>query len=30
VTEPENKRYRISFFKRGRMHLHSFVPLLYI
>ena len=29
VTEPENKRYRISF-KRRRMHYHSSVPLDYI
>ena len=28
-TEPENKRYRISF-KRRRMHDHSSVPLGYI
>jgi hypothetical protein len=30
VTEPENKRYRISFFKRLRMHEHSSVPLGYM
>ena len=30
VTEPENKRYRISFFKRRRMLDHSSVPLGYI
>jgi hypothetical protein len=30
VTESENKRYRISFFKRRRMHDHSSVPLGYI
>ena len=30
VTEPENKRYKISFFKRRRMHDHSSVPLGYI
>jgi len=30
VTEPENKRYRISFFKRRRMYEHSSVPLGYI
>ena len=29
VTKPENKRYRISFFKRRRMHGHSSVPLGY-
>ena len=29
VTGTENKRYRISFFKR-RMHDHSSVPLGYI
>jgi hypothetical protein len=27
VTEPENKRYRISLFKRRRMPDHSSVPL---
>ena len=30
VTEPENKRYRISFLKRRRMHDHSSFPLGYI
>jgi len=30
VTEPENKRYRISFFKRRRMHDHSLVQMGYI
>ena len=30
VTEPENKRYRISFFKRRLMSDHSSVPLGYI
>jgi hypothetical protein len=30
VTEPENKRYRISIFKRRRMPHHSSVPLGYI
>ena len=30
VTEPENKRYRISFFKRRRVPDHSSVPLGYI
>jgi len=30
VTEPGNKRYRISFFKRRRMPDHSLVPLGYI
>ena len=30
VTEPENKRYRISFFKRRRMYDHSSVHLRYI
>jgi hypothetical protein len=30
VTEPENKRYRISFFKRRRMPDQSSVPLGYI
>jgi len=30
VTEPENKRYGKSFFKRRRMHDHSSVPLGYI
>jgi len=30
VTEPENKRYRISFFKRRRMPDHSSVALVYI
>jgi hypothetical protein len=30
VTEPENKRCRISFFKRRRMSDHSSVPLGYI
>ena len=30
VTEPENKRYIISFFKRRRMHGHSSIPLGYI
>ena len=30
VTEPENKRYRISFFKRRRIYDHSSVPLGYI
>jgi hypothetical protein len=30
VTEPEKKRYRISFFKRRRMPEHSSVPLGYI
>ena len=30
VTEPENKRYRISFFKRRRMYDLSSVPLGYI
>jgi len=30
LTEPENKRYRISFFKRRRMPDHSSVPLGYI
>ena len=25
VKEPEDKRYRISFFKRRRMHDHSYV-----
>jgi hypothetical protein len=30
VTEPENKRYSIPFFKRRRMHDHSSVPLCYI
>ena len=30
VTEPENKRYRIFFFKRWRMHDHSSVPFGYI
>jgi len=29
-TEPENKRYGISFFKRRRMPDHSSVPLGYI
>ena len=30
VTEPEKKRYRISFFKRRQMHDHSSVTLGYI
>jgi len=30
MTEPENKRYRISFFKRRRMPDHSLVHLGYI
>ena len=30
VTEPENKRYRISFFKSRRMPDHSSVRLGYI
>ena len=30
VTEPENKRHRISFFKRRRMSEHSSVTLGYI
>jgi len=30
VTEPEFKRYRISFFKIRRMHDNSSVPLGYI
>jgi hypothetical protein len=30
VTEPENKRYRISFFKRRRMPEYLLVPLVYI
>ena len=30
VTEHENKRYRVSFFKRRRMHDNSSVPLGYI
>ena len=30
VTEPENKRYRISFFKRRQLPDHSSVPLGYI
>ena len=30
VTEPENNRYRISFFKRRRMLDNSSVPLGYI
>ena len=30
VTEPENKRYCISFFKRRRMPDHSPVPVGYI
>ena len=30
VTEPENKRYRISFLKRRRIPDHSSVPLGYI
>ena len=30
VTEPENKRYRISFFKKRRMPDHSSVTLGYI
>jgi hypothetical protein len=30
VTEPKNKRNRISFFKRRRMYDHSSVPLGYI
>jgi hypothetical protein len=30
VTEPENKRYKISFFKRRRMPDHPSVPLGYI
>jgi len=30
VTEPENKRYRIFFFKRRRMPDHSSEPLGYI
>ena len=30
VTEPENKRYRISFIKRRQLHDHSSVPLVYI
>jgi hypothetical protein len=30
VTQPENKRYRISFFKRRRMPDHSSLPLGYI
>ena len=30
VTEPENTRQRISFFKRRRIHDHSSVPLCHI
>ena len=30
VTGTENKRYRISFFKRRRMHDHSSVPFGYM
>jgi len=30
VSKPENKRYRISFFKRTRMPGHSSEPLGYI
>jgi len=30
MTENEDKRYRISFFKRRRMHDHSSVPFGYI
>ena len=30
VTETENKRYRISFFKRRRMYDHSSETLSYI
>jgi len=29
VTEPEDKTYRISFFKRRRLDNHTFVPFGY-
>jgi len=30
VTEPEDKTYRVSFFKRSRLHDNTSVPFGYI
>jgi len=29
LTEPDDKKYRINFFKSRRMHDHSYVPFVY-